>query len=340
MNGVLVCAEARSDGLRPISFELLAAGRALSEQGAGPLSVALIGADAEAHAAQLEHAAVEEILVVPTPLEHFEAHLTEAALQALIERRRPAVVLAGHTVDSLSFAPALAARGGHGFAGDVLAASWRDGGVRAERPAFAERLIAELDFPGKQTVVLLLRQGAFVAADAGVDRDADADADPTAQADAHRADGGARVTRVELDLAATARSERVELREAPIGEVDIAKADFLLAIGRGVGSAAQMPRIERLAEAIGATLAVSGPLVEAGWGARTRKVGQSGKTVAPRVYLALGISGAAQHLGGMSRSRTIVAVNSDAEARIFDVAHYGAVADLFEVADELERRLA
>jgi len=82
---------------------------------------------------------------------------------------------------------------------------------------------------------------------------------------------------------------------------------------------------------------VSGPLVEAGWASRTRKVGQSGKTVAPRVYLALGISGAAQHLAGMSRSRTIVAVNSDPGARIFDFAHYGAVADLFEIADELER---
>jgi hypothetical protein len=148
------------------------------------------------------------------------------------------------------------------------------------------------------------------------------------------------VTRVELDLAAAARSERIELREAPAGDVDITEADFLLAIGRGAGTAENVARLERLAELLGATLAVSGPLVEAGLAARTRKVGQSGKTVAPHVYLALGISGAAQHLGGMSRSRTIIAVNSDPGARIFDVAHYGAVADLFEVADELERQLA
>jgi electron transfer flavoprotein alpha subunit len=91
---------------------------------------------------------------------------------------------------------------------------------------------------------------------------------------------------------------------------------------------------------MGATLAVSGPLVEAGLASRTRKVGQSGKTVAPRVYLALGISGAPQHLAGMSAARTIIAVNSDRGARIFDVAHHGAVADLFEVAAELERQLA
>ncbi|HTA35377.1 MAG TPA: electron transfer flavoprotein subunit alpha/FixB family protein, partial [Solirubrobacteraceae bacterium] len=210
------------------------------------------------------------------------------------------------------------------------------------RAAFGERLIAELDFPGKATVVLLLRPGAFASADAGEGRSANASAGFERQRDATRqrdAIGEARVTRVVLDLAEAARSERVELREAPAGDVDIAKADFLLAIGRGVGSVEKMARIERLVELIGATLAVSGPLVEAGWGSRTRKVGLSGKTVAPRVYLALGISGAAQHLGGMSRSRTIIAVNSDPGARIFDVAHHGAVADLFEIADALERRL-
>jgi electron transfer flavoprotein alpha subunit len=98
--------------------------------------------------------------------------------------------------------------------------------------------------------------------------------------------------------------------------------------------------LRRLAELMGAALAVSGPLVEVGWASRGLKVGQSGRTVTPRVYLALGISGAAQHLAGMSGSRTIIAVNCDAGARIFDVADYGAVADLFEVADELERLFA
>jgi electron transfer flavoprotein alpha subunit len=344
MSGVLVCAETRGAdrseiGQRPVSFELIAAGRSLSDQGAGPFVVALIGgaSDVAMYVEQLKRAGVDEVVVVPTPLGHFEAHVAQVALEALIEQRRPAVVLAGHTVDSLSFAPALAARGGHGFASDVLAASWQEDGVHAERGAFGERLIAELDFPGKATVVLLLRAGGFASADAGAGESTTAVAGLERRHDATR---DLRVTRVELDLTGAARSERVELREAPAGDVDIAKADFLLAIGRGVGSAEKMAQIERLAERIGATLAVSGPLVEAGWGPRTRKVGQSGKTVAPRVYLALGISGASQHVGGMSRSRTIVAVNSDPGARIFDVAHHGAVADLFEVADALERRLA
>jgi electron transfer flavoprotein alpha subunit len=267
---------------------------------------------------------VREVLVVPTPEPRFEAHVTQAAVEQLIAQRRPSLVLAGHTLDSLGFAPAVAARGAHGFASDVTALSWNGDGALVRRPAYGEQLIAELDFPGKQTVVLLLRQGAFAAAPGdGPAMDA----------------GEATAELFALDLAASARSERVELREAPSCGVDIAKADFVLAIGRGAASGERVAELERLAERIGATLAVSGPLVEAGWAARGRKVGVSGKTVAPRVYLALGISGAAQHLAGMSRSRTIIAVNSDAGARIFDVAHFGAVADLFDVAAELERAL-
>jgi electron transfer flavoprotein alpha subunit len=324
VSGIVVLAQARDGALRPVSFELIAAARELSAQGAGPVTVGLVDHDAELLARALALAGVQEVLAVPTPEPRFEAHVTQAAVEQLIAERRPSLVLAGHTLDSLGFAPAVAARGAHGFASDVTAVSWTEHGALARRPAYGEQLIAELDFPGKETVVLLLRPGSFAAGDS--------DGDGTNA-------GTAAVERVALNLAGTARSERVELREAPGGEVDLAKADFVLAIGRGAGSAERVAELERIAARIGATLAVSGPLVEAGWAARGRKVGQSGKTVAPRVYLALGISGAAQHLAGMSRSRTIIAVNSDARARIFDVAHYGAVADLFEVAAELERQL-
>ncbi len=216
MSGVLVCAETRSGELRPITLELIAAGQALADQGAGRLSVALIGADAAQHAEQIRSVGVEEVVLTPTPLAYFEAHVAQAALQAIIEQRSPSVVLAGHTVDSLSFAPALAAHGGYGFASDVIAASWREGALHAERGALAERLIAELDFPGKQTVVLLLRQGAFASRDAG--------AEGAPVADAHGAEqAAALVTNIELDLAARARSERLELRQAPAGDVDIAE---------------------------------------------------------------------------------------------------------------------
>lgn len=317
MSGVIVLGEARRGELRPVSLELIGAARAISEQGAGPITVVLIGAEAEAHAQEAKLAGVQEVLLVPSPQEHFEAHVTQAALEALIEQRRPSVVLAGHTIDSLGFAPAVAARGGLGFASNVTAVSWGEQGALAQRGAYGEKLTADLDFPGKDTVLLLLRPGAFSPADGA---------------------GEPRVERVELDLAGRARTEHLELRDPPAGDVDITKADFLLSIGRGVEDEEQIAEMEQLAERMGATLSASRPLVDAGWVEPARQVGQSGKTVTPKVYLALGISGAVQHLAGMAKAQTIIAVNSDHEAPIFGVAQYGAVADMFEVAAELERQ--
>lgn len=317
MSGVLVVGEIARDGVRPGTAELVAAGAALSGQGAGPLTVALIAADAVSHTATVNLAGVGEIVTVASPREAFEAHVAQVALEALIEAREPAVVLAGHTLDSLGFAPAVAARGGHGFATDVTRLAWQDGGLRASRGAFGDKLTAELDFPQKQTVLVLLREGAFAPATGG---------------------GGATVSALDLDLGGAARSEQVELLEPPSGDVDITEADFLLAIGRGVDDEDQVEEMQELAAKMGATLSASRPLVDAGWVSNARQVGQSGKTVAPKVYLALGISGAVQHIAGMSKAKTIIAVNSDPEAPIFAVAQYGAVADLFEVAAELEQQ--
>ncbi len=341
MSGVLVLVELADGAVRPASLELIDAGRALSEQGAGPVALALIGAD-EQPALDALPAGVQEIVLVQTPCERFEAHVWQAAVEGLIDARRPSVMLAGHTVDALGFAPAVAARERLGFASDVTGASWGEQGLSARCGAYGERLVAELDFPGKPTVLLLLRAGAFQPSGAQAESPAqDASAAPSAGA---AGQPGAPSTRLELDLDGRARTERLNRseigeHEPPRGEIDIAKADFLLSIGRGVGDAQSIPDLERLAQRMGATLAVSGPLVEKGWAPRARKVGLTGRTVAPRVYLALGISGAAQHLAGISGARTIIAVNTDTNARIFDVAHYGAVADLFEIAAELERQL-
>jgi electron transfer flavoprotein alpha subunit len=318
VSGVLALAEIARGEVRPASLELIGAARALSDQGAGPVSVALIAHDGATRASALDVAGVQEIIVVASPCEHFEAHVSESALRALIERRRPSVVLAGHTIDSLGFLPAVAARARHGFASDVTAVSFTGAGLIARRGAYAERLLAELDFPGKETVLLTLRAGAFEAASGS---------------------GGASISTLELDLQTCARTEFLGLRPAPVGDVDITAADFLLSIGRGVEDAERVPALAELAAKMGATLSASRPLVDAGWIPSAQQVGQSGRTVAPRVYLALGISGAVQHLAGMSKAKTIIAVNSDPQAPIFTVAHYGAVADLFEVAAELERHV-
>ena len=159
---------------------------------------------------------------------------------------------------------------------------------------------------------------------------------PTAWAPAE-GQGSAPVTTLEV-TAAPSRARHRELVEATASsDVDITQADFLLSIGRGIGDKENVEMFQELAEKMGATLSVSRPLVDAGWMPASRQVGQSGKTVKPTVYLAFGISGAVQHLAGMKTSGTIIAVNTDPEAAIFNVAQYGAKADLFDVAEELEK---
>jgi electron transfer flavoprotein alpha subunit len=314
MSGILVLAETRRGELRDVSLELIGAARGVKDAAGGRLAVAVVAADADAQAAALALDGVDEVLTVTSPVPDFEAHVAQRALEALIEQERPSLVLTGHTIDSLGFAPAVAVRAGLGFASDVTALGWEDGPT-ASRGAYGDKLVAELDFPGRETTLLMLRAGAFEPATGS---------------------GGASTRAVALELDDAVATEHVEFREAAVGDVDITKADFLLSIGRGIEDRDNIPQFEELAEKLGATLSVSRPLVDAGWMSNARQVGQSGKTVKPKVYLALGISGAVQHLAGMQKADTIIAVNSDPEAPIFGVAHYGVVGDLFEVAEALE----
>jgi electron transfer flavoprotein alpha subunit len=318
MPGILVIAEARQGELRDVSFELIGAALDLGQTGGGSVSVAIIDAEPGKHAAALGSEGVDGVIAVTTPVAQFEAHVAGRALEQLIERERPMLVLAAHSIDALGFAPAVAAANGLGFASDVTGLAW-EGGPVATRGAYADKLVAEYDFPDKDCTLVLLRAGTF--------------------APAPRGSGGVPVRELELDLADAPRTEHAGYREAEEGDVDITKAEFLLSIGRGVEDKDNIARFEELADKLGATLSVSRPLVDAGWVPSARQVGQSGKTVKPRVYLAMGISGAVQHLAGMRTAETIIAVNTDPEAPIFNVAHYGAIRDMFELADELEQAL-
>ena len=316
--GVLVIAETRLGELRDVSLELVSAALSVKADAGGRVAVAVLDQEPDRFAGQLAVDGVDELLLVPTPTEHFEAHVAGRALAELIAAESPSLVLLGFTIDSLGFGPAVAAKHGLGFASDVTALRW-DGGLVAERGSYGDKLVSELEFPGKQTTVLLLRGGTFEPA---------------------QASGATLATRtVEVALDGVAKTEHLGFVEAEAADVDITKAEFLLSIGRGVEDKDNIPRFEALAEKLGATLSSSRPLVDAGWMPSARQVGQSGKTVKPRVYLALGISGAVQHLAGMRTAETIIAVNTDPEAPIFGVATYGAVVDMFELADQLEQQL-
>ena len=316
MSGVLVIAETRRGELRDVSFELIAAATALAGEGRGPVRVCVVAPDPDRHAEQLNAAGVEEVLTVRSPSEQFEAHLQANAVAAVIAAVEPDVVLAGHTIDSMGFAAAVAVELDLGFASDVTALEWQAGAFRVQRGAYADRLVATLEFPGRRTVLALVRPGAHAPVSPG---------------------GGSATVRdagVTLDASAAA-TEHLGFDEPEAGDVDITKSDFLLAIGRGVEERADVERMLALADSIGATLASSRPLVDAGWLPPARQVGQSGSTVAPKVYLALGISGAVQHVMGMQNADTIIAVNTDPEAPIFAVADYGALIDLHDLSEAL-----
>jgi electron transfer flavoprotein alpha subunit len=269
----------------------------------GPVNVLLVG-DAPTEAL----GAAETVLVARR--EHYEPHVAAAAARAAIERFAPDVTLAAHSVDAMGYAPAVAAELGLGFASDVTSVS------PVTRGAYGDRLVATLEFDGP--ALLMVRPGAYEAASGG---------------------GSATVEELALDESA-AVVEHLGYVEAEAGDVDITASGFLLSIGRGVEDADGVAELEAIAAKLSATLAVSRPLVDAGLVSAARQVGQSGKTVKPKVYLALGISGAIQHLAGMRKADTIIAVNTDPEAPIFQVADYGAVADLYDVARALPQHFA
>ena len=308
---VLVIAEHLKGEVRDVTRELVTAG-----QGLGPVTVAVIARDPAPLVPGVDVEGVAEVVTVAAGADEFEADTYQQVLEALVAERAPRVVLLGFTVNAMGYGAAVAAKLGLGFASDVHGIALEDGNVIATRSFYAGKVNAEIEFPDAETVILALR--------------------PTAWAPAEGA-GGAVVSSFDVTVG-PARSRHVELVEPEAStDVDITQADFLLSVGRGIGDADALTQLEELATKMGATLSVSRPLVDAGWMPSSRQVGQSGRTVKPKVYLALGISGAVQHLAGMKTSGTIIAVNTDPEASIFDVAHYGAVVDLFDVVEELEK---
>lgn len=314
MSGVLVVAEVRRGEVRDVTFELIAAAKELAGAGAGAVTVAVVASGAEALGRSCGRPGVDAVLAIESPVAHFEPHVMARAVGAAIDEVQPDVVLIGQTVDGAGCAPAVAVDRRLGFASNVVSVGWVDGALRARRGVYGDRLLAELEFSTRPSL-LMVRTGAY--------------APVTEQADAP-------VRALTADLG-DVPTEHLGFTEAASDGVDITKSDFLLSIGRGIGEEEHVQRFSELADKVGATLSASRPLIDAGWLPSARQVGQSGRTVKPKVYLALGISGAVQHLAGIRDADTIIAVNTDADAPIFGVADVGAVVDAFELADALEQ---
>jgi len=319
MSGILVVAEQHDGALRDISVELVGAALSVKDRVGGPLRVLVIGADPEALAGGVNLAGIDEILTAQTPSDHFDPLVWEEATVAAGMQGRPALVLIGHTASGMAYGAAVAARLGSGFASDVFILGHDGDELIATRSAYGNKVEMEMGFSGKGVVVLTLRGATFAAPEGA---------------------GSAPLVALEVDLSAIeGLSRHIEYQEAPPSDIDITKADFILSVGRGIQDKDNLPRFSALADRVGATFGCSRPIVDSGWLPKPHQVGQSGKVASNcNLYFALGISGAVQHLYGMKHVDTIIAVNTDPDAPIFNVATYGTTVDLFELTDALERQ--
>jgi electron transfer flavoprotein alpha subunit len=313
MSRVLVVLEQAGGVLHRMSLEALAA----AQQTGLPVTAVICGAGASTVAQHLSaRCSCERILAIEHPLlADYTADAQTAALAQLVTELAPRAVILPHTYQVRDYAPKLATRFGALLVSDVISFSLDGHAIVAQRQLFQGKLIAGYVIDAAPSF-LSIQSGAFRA-------------DSILPGSAHWE------TRTpDLDESQIRQKPEAPYREAA-REVDLTSADLIVAVGRGIKEEGNVSLAQDLAQALGAELAASRPICDNGWLPMARQVGSSGQTVAPKLYLALGISGAIQHLVGMKGSRCIVAVNKDPNAPIFEVADYGIVGDLFDVVPSL-----
>jgi electron transfer flavoprotein alpha subunit len=318
---VLVVLEQRDGKWNRLSFEAVAAAHKIAEGVGGPVNAALVGFQTEPLVNEAVKYKFEKVFTIDDPaLTQYTADGYTTALQQLIESNRPKVVVFPHTYQVRDFAPKLATRFGKPLISDAVDVKSANGNATFVRQLFQGKLSADVhstDDPAKG-------EPQFVSIQAGAFRAAEASERPAC----------IEKFRVNLDVSQIRSKPEEPFREAQ-RSVDLTAADVIVSVGRGIKEKDNLPIVEELARVLGAELAASRPICDNGWLPMERQVGSSGQTVAPKVYFAVGISGAIQHLVGMKGSKTIVAINKDESAPIFETADYGIVGDLFEIVPAL-----
>jgi electron transfer flavoprotein alpha subunit len=314
---ILAILEQRQGQWQRMSFETLAAAQQLAGQLGGTASAAVVGKGIGALAAELASKQLDKVYAVEHDL--LDAYTADgycAALRQLIENVKPAIVIFPHTYEVRDFLPKLATSMGRVAVSDVIAHRIDNGQVVLVRQLFQGKVNADVRFAGEAPCFASMQAGAY-------------------RADQINAGASTVETFTPQLTAAQIRTRPQEPFRESQRAVDLGAAEIIVSVGRGIKEADNLPLVQKLADVLGAELAASRPICDAGWLPMERQVGSSGQTVTPKMYLAVGISGAIQHLVGMKGSRTIVAINKDANAPIFEVADYGIVGDLFQIVPEL-----
>ncbi len=317
---ILLITEQREGKWNKVSFETLAAAQQIVEQTKGTLSAVVIGKGVAALADELAANQLDEVLLVEHDLlAQYTPDGFSIALRQVIENAKPDLVLLPHTYQVRDFAPKLAASLQKGMIGDCIAFRYENSQLIFVRQMFQGRTAADVVFTGEAPWIATFQAGAF-----------------RADLVAKHASGKAPVKSVAVELKPEQiRTKPLELFREAKQAVDLTQAPILVSVGRGIKAPENIALAEKLAKAIGGELCASRPICDEGWLPMDRQIGSSGQTVAPKLYLALGISGAIQHVVGMKGSRTIAAINKDQNAPIFEVADYGVVGDLFEIVPAL-----
>lgn len=316
---ILVFAEHQNGKLVRSTFEAVAAGQSVARATGGDLTAAVLGSGVSGLAAELASLKLEAVLAVESPaLGKYTADGFALALRSTVEQRKPRLVIFSHTYQVRDFAPKLAAALSRALISDCL--SFRNEGQRLVfvRQVFQGKFSADVEPAGEPPFFISFQVGSF-REDAVERRDSAAPIIPV-------------TVEIEASNIRTQPGER--FREAK-QSVDLSRAEIIVAAGRGIRAPENLGLVKELAETLGGEVAASRPICDEGWLPMDRQIGSSGQTVAPKLYFALGISGAIQHQVGMSGSRTVVAINKDREAPIFEIASYGIVGDLFEVVPPL-----
>lgn len=319
MKEIFVLAEHRQGEMRDVTYELLSGGASLASKIDARLTAILLGSSVNPFIENLKSWANRVLVVEDEKLKDFNAEAYQKVLVSLIKEHQPVLTLIPQSGFGVDLAPSVAVELDFPITTDCYEIDVEDGSFKVSRQMYGGKVNAKVGFIDAPGYVITVRASSFPVEETELT---------------------AEVIKVDCPLTEEiAYRKFINYVEAAVGEVDITQADIVIGVGRGIKEKENLSLVEDLAKAMGGVMACSRPVVDAGWLPKDRQVGSSGKTIKPKLYVALGISGAFQHVSGMKGAETIVAVNKDCNAPIFGVADYGVVGDLFKVVPALKEKI-
>ena len=318
MSDIFVLIEHRQGKIRDISFELLNCGRKLAEKTNSNLTALLLGYNTEKFVEKIKSQAHRILVINSEVFKDFNSESYQIALSEILKKETPFITLIGHTACGMDLCPALATQMEFPFTTDCLDVDVVENKVKVTRQMYDGKLNAKLIIRENPSYLFTLRAGNYPSEESSLNTE---------------------IVNIKSSVTEPDYRKFVEYIEAVAGDVDITKSDIVIGIGRGIKEQENLSMIEEFADNIGGVVACSRPIVDADWLPKDRQVGSSGKTIKPKLYIAIGISGAFQHITGMKGAETIIAINKDPNAPIFNEADYGIVDDLFKVVPVLKEKV-